>query len=256
MDYNSGMALHKKNTVARFSELMKRADTSLQYTFSEFHNISDKAFLNDAGVSGNASYSGGYELAERVVFCFGNEAQIGYPPYYPIDIVRITPASNKFGTLEHRDILGTIMGLGLTRDRIGDIKIDKDANIAYFFALDTISDYIIDNISRIRKMSVTLEKVDSIPDELLNAYEEVTVQVSSERIDCFVSGITGRSRSQASVLIAEKNVLLNGITVTKNTAAVTPGSVIVIRKFGKYIYDRCTGTTRSNNLHVVLKKYS
>lgn len=68
---------------------------------------------------------GGYEEADRRVLMF-------MPPEYmdrisdtqfPISCIRIAPVNRKFGeALTHRDYLGTVMGMGLERDQIGDIS--------------------------------------------------------------------------------------------------------------------------------------
>ena len=259
MDRNKNMALHKKNTVAHFTDLKIRAEKTSCYQFSEFHSITDSAFFSDAGIKAYEVDSyGGYEGAERVVFRFGNKSQVSYEEPYPIDIIKITASSSKFGELTHPDVLGTIMGLGIERDRIGDIKFSNDPsqpNTAYVFALSSISEYIKDNISMIRKMSVTCEITDSLPESIKNNFQNISLIISSERADCFVSSITKKSRSQASLLISEKKVLLNGMLVQKNTTSVKPGDVLVIRGYGKYIYEEITGKTGSDNLHVTLRKY-
>lgn len=69
---------------------------------------------------------GGYEEADRRVLMF-------MPPEYmdrisdtqfPISCIRIAPVNRKFGeALTHRDYLGTVMGMGLERDQIGDILV-------------------------------------------------------------------------------------------------------------------------------------
>ena len=78
---------------------------------------------------------GGYEQAERKIGCFlpwGEEAlRVNFPL-----VTLHSRYSSKFCSLSHRDLLGSFMALGLTRDSIGDIII-VDSDIYLFVAAQT-----------------------------------------------------------------------------------------------------------------------
>ncbi len=245
---------HDTKLLARIKELHTKATYEGRYTFTEFHNITIKHLIENAGISDYEVF-GGYDNALKVVARFGNPNTVSYEEPYPISVIKITPASKKFTTFEHRDVLGTIMGLGITRESIGDIRLYD--NCAYVFALDKITDYIIQEISKIRQMPVTLERIYEVPEEInAQAFMMLDLIISSERADCLISAITGLSRSKAEALISDRKVLLNGVEVTKKTAAVKPSDMIVIRGYGKFIYDEKGKETGSGNLHIKVKKYT
>ncbi len=245
---------HDSKLLARIKELHAKASYEGHYTFTEFHNITIKHLIESLGITDYELF-GGYENALKVVARFGNPSYISYEEPYPISIIKITPASKRFNTFEHRDVLGTVMGLGITRESIGDIRLYDGC--AYVFALDKISDYIIQEISKIRQMPVTLERIYDIPKEINDqAFSTLNLIISSERVDCLISAITGLSRSKADSLILERKVLINGIEVTKKTASIKPSDMLVIRGYGKYIYDEKDKETRSGNLHIKVKKYT
>ena len=248
------MTDHDTKLLARIRELNAKASYDGHYTFTEFHNITIKHLIESEGIM-DYDLFGGYENALKVVARFGSPATVSYEEPYPISIIKITPASKKFNTFEHRDVLGTIMSLGITRESIGDIRLYDGC--AYVFALDKIAEYIISEISMIKKMPVTLLQVYDIPDEINEqAYKELDLIISSERVDCLISAITGLSRSKAEALISERKVLLNGAEVMKKTAAVKPSDMVVIRGYGKFIYAEKGRETGSGNLHITVKKYT
>ena len=66
---------------------------------------------------------------------------------YKIQILKFTP--NKFARkLFHKDYLGTVLGLGIKREKIGDIIVTND-NGCYLFSDLEISDFIIKELKRV-----------------------------------------------------------------------------------------------------------
>ena len=65
---------------------------------------------------------------------------------YPFDILRISPLHAKYAEqLTHRDYLGTILGLGIERAKIGDILVDgTDAVVFVHRTLQSFFDGGID----------------------------------------------------------------------------------------------------------------
>ena len=93
---------------------------------------------------------GGYELAERQIAVFRPEAPVFYADY-PICCLKITPLNAKFAeSLNHRDYLGAILNLGLERTCLGDILVEADA--AYLFCLERMTDFIRVRFSRIKSV--------------------------------------------------------------------------------------------------------
>ena len=84
---------------------------------------------------------GGYETAERKIVCF-------LPSYedetadLPISILEAVPASPRFAeALTHRDFLGAIMNLGISRSCIGDILMKNTRRKLVKSKFSVIVDY-------------------------------------------------------------------------------------------------------------------
>lgn len=124
---------------------------------------------------------GGYELAERQIAVFRPEAPVFYADY-PICCLKITPLNVKFAeSLNHRDYLGAILNLGLERTCLGDILVEDDA--AYLFCLERMTDFIRENLTRIRHTSVYVEQVEAEDLHYEPKYKEVGGTVASVRLD-------------------------------------------------------------------------
>ena len=86
-----------------------------------------------------------------------------YPDYlvvneeeFQVEVLEIDYPS-KFYTLEHRQILGTFMSLGLTREKCGDILLQEDR--AQIVVAKEVVSYIEMNLQSIGKVKVSLSPV-------------------------------------------------------------------------------------------------
>ena len=84
---------------------------------------------------------GGYDDAERVMFAMFPDYMDEDEIIFPIDAVRISYNSKFSSSLSHRDFLGSILGLGIERIKVGDILVYDGE--ALCFSDSSISQYSI-----------------------------------------------------------------------------------------------------------------
>lgn len=171
----------------------------------------------------------------------------------PIVPIRITGSG--FKTLTHRDFMGSILSLGIERNMIGDILVQSERE-AIVFAVASIVPYILSELVKIGRDGVKCEKASLSPDfEAERAYEELTLHVSSMRLDGIVNQLTGEGRASSAEYIIKGLVDHNYFTASNVSAEVKAGDVISVRGYGKFIIGTPDGTTRSGRLRVPCKKY-
>lgn len=247
------MADEKEMLKKRFKELYNRSQNRGIYVYSDFLNAYEQAIL-DEEIRYGYSLEGGYADAERKLACFGNENDFGYAPCPPVEIICISPLSEKFADdLTHRDFLGSLMGLGIKRETLGDIVINK--NKGYLICLDTISQYIIDNLTKVRHTSVSCEICNEIPLEDLPQPKGKMVIVSSLRLDVLISGVYDISRSKSSALIDGEKVFVNGKLTKSNSINIENGSMISVRGYGRFRYTEVLGTTKKDRIRILCEVY-
>lgn len=118
----------------RFEELACRADRQGVWTDTEFLTLAEQAVLLRMRLPVPVSLHGGYPDAERRLAAFGSEALFGFSYAPPIVCVRMAPAAERFAdALTHRDFLGALMGLGVRREVMGDIRVE--GSTGYLFCL-------------------------------------------------------------------------------------------------------------------------
>lgn len=249
---NSGEMINK-----RFEELAERAYSENRFVFTDFLDMSGLSSFYE--VERDFSYvgttvSGGTEGCERCMVRFGSAESCGYEESFPIELLRIRPLQKKFSDkLTHRDFLGTIIGLGLERSKIGDIVV-RD-NEAYVFVSDSVSDYIIESMTRVKHTSVRVDKCTDIPEEISPKTVEESIIVSSNRLDAVIAKVYNMSRDTAVRCISEGRVFINGREMTGNAKSLKAGDIVSVRGSGKFIFGSEGGTTRKDKLYINIKRY-
>ena len=125
----------------KIRDVYNLADKHQSPKFSQFLDENEQVILKKEGLFG-AMLFGGYEDAERCILGAFPDWQEPTSGEFPIKVLKITKKYDK--ELSHRNYLGTILSLGLRRDKIGDILVDE--KVAYVFVASDIADFIKDNI--------------------------------------------------------------------------------------------------------------
>ena len=231
----------------RFQELADRSNEKGYAIYSDFLGIAEISELCAMRFSVPVTLWGGYENAERCAVCFGDREYFADKSDYPIKCILIKPVNQKFAdTLSHRDFLGSLMGLGIRREVLGDIIISQQCG--YLFCLDTISDSIIQNLTQVRHTTVNCELANNIPTDALPQPENREIIVSSERLDVIVSAIYNLSRSQVLPVFHTEKVFVNGVVKTSPSATLNIGDKVSIRGFGRFIYNGVLRHTKKDRL--------
>ena len=238
----------------RFEELATRSNERGYTVFSDFLGLSEISELSCMRFSVSVTLWGGYEDAERRVACFGDREYFTDNTDYPIKCILIKPLNQKFAdNLSHRDFLGSLMGLGIRREVLGDIIINE--NCGYLFCLENIADYIIENLTQVRHTTVKCENTEKVPTDVLPQPEKREIIVSSERLDVIVSAIYKMSRSQVLPIFHTEKVFVNGEVKTSPSATVNINDKISVRGFGRFIYKGVLRRTKKDRLVISVEVF-
>lgn len=210
-----------------------------------------QALLHAAGVPGGYVFDGGHEAAERKILLFlpdWLEEPAGD------ELVFLRAAFHGEESLTHRDILGSLMGLGVTRERVGDILISPHS--ADIVASPTLRDFFLREWEQAGRVKLTVTEVGRgelcVPQAQIKVIRDT---VSSPRLDAVVSSAFSMSRGRASELIAAGRVNLDHLPCLKGDKPVEEGAVITARGFGKAKIVSIGGVTKKGRIGVVIERY-
>ncbi len=231
----------------RLCDLERKRDDKNVPAFSKFLGIEEQVGLKFK----SAVFWGGYEDAGRKIIMFLPDWAQPQDFYDSVSAVKITALDK--ATYDHRDYLGSVMGLGIKREVIGDIAVREDS--AIMFCVKEIAPFIKDNLTQVAKSSVSCEIVDNLKgEEIKQNYLEIKGTVASVRLDCIVSFLKNVSRTKASEMLRAGLVRLNAREIQDVSKLLKAGDVISIRGLGKFIFGGEEGTSRKGKSIIKLRK--
>ncbi len=237
----------------RFRDLQSRGYNRGTYTFSDFLNLHEQTLLAREIKYGYTLF-GGYEDAERKIAIFGDEKDLGYSPAPPVSIIKAEPLSQKFSDdLTHRDFLGSLMGLGIKRETLGDIIISE--NRGYIFCLENMGQYIIDNLIKVRRTSVSCSFAETLPEDALPKPREKVIIIPSLRLDAAISAVYNLSRSKSSALIDGEKVFINSCLAANSSKILSEDDTVSVRGYGRFKIKQALGDTRKGRLRIQCDVY-
>ncbi len=193
---------------------------------------------------------GGYEDAERKMLRFA-------PPdawEQPFPICAVQARTGGGALLSHRDFLGAALGLGLTREAIGDIAVDGDC--AIYFCTPPACKLLLQELKAAGRCPLHCAQVDDVGSLAIERkFEESTCTVSSMRLDCVVGAVLGKSRSLSAGLIEKGLVAVNYEVQTSCAKQVPENAVLSVRGYGKMQVVPTGGVSKKGRVHLLVKKY-
>lgn len=235
---------------ARIDDLKKFCDKSNSPKFIGFLTAQEAAVaVKRFKVGDKYSLSGGYDNAERVML--GILPDWCEEPVFPIKAITFT--YRECDVLSHRDFLGALMALGITRETVGDILVEKGRAVA--FVADDVSKFVFTQIDKIGSVGVTLTNGYTAPLPTSSQKQSFSVTVASTRLDCVVAALCGASRGEATEKIGDGYVSVNSVCVTKPTANVKANDKITVRKRGKFEITSCDEHSKKGRIILKYDKY-
>lgn len=162
--------------------------------------------------------------------------------------------SGDISSLNHRDFLGSLMGMGIKREKIGDIFIGEDSAIVSL--KNEIGDYLSMNIEKVGKINVECSIISK--DQMVikeQAYERKDLFVASERLDVILGAVFKLSRSESQTKVEAGDIKVNWELVEKPSYKLEPGDMISAKGLGRALYETRQGLSKKGRLCIGIKIY-
>lgn len=198
----------------------------------------------------NHGFSGGFDLAERRIL--GVFPEWMSEPRFPVSAITFTyPVVYK---LTHRDFLGAIMSLKISRESVGDILVGEGK--AVVFVTDYVAPHILSEINKVGSVGVKGER--GLPDVLPELSEKIFLNgtVASSRLDCVVAALANTSRAHAAELIENGFVTINSGLCQKVTRAVNVGETVTVRGKGRFTVEDLSCRTKKGRTVLKYSKFA
>ena len=242
--------MENNELIKRAEDLRERCDRSCVVTHTSFLTPAEsyeleQYFKNRADCK--LYLFGGHAECERKIAFFLPE-YLDAESFDEGEYISCLKLTAFFGTPAHRDYMGAILGLGIGRERIGDIWVQEDT--ATVFCVPSVKPLILDmeKAGRItvRAEEISLESI-AAPERKVT---EKSFTVSSMRLDAVAGGMFNISRTESAKLIGLGLVSVNYAVCEKPDHTVRVGDIITVRGKGKGSITGTGGNSRKGRLFV------
>lgn len=216
--------------LARVLDQWQRAEQRGVPTHTGFLSPAEQAVSADllmAAAPGQGILAGGYPDAERRLWAFLpdwlEEETWQQGEECPLCALEVeTPPG---AGLTHRDYLGSLMGLGLTREKLGDILLSQQG--AQVVVLREVLPILLSQWEKVgrypvRLTPIPLAQLRPVPGER----KQIRATVASPRLDAVAAAGFSIPRSRAAELIRGGRVMVNHRPCGKADKAVEAGDVL------------------------------
>jgi RNA-binding protein YlmH len=244
---NNKLLIAKANDWAR--QVLKKQECN----FYDFFDPASQEQIADIIKEYNTlgfSFYGGYEYAERKMLSIYPKEEMPEEREFKISILGFSNTQ----AITHRDVLGALMGLGINREKTGDILFNEDR--AYIYLKENIADYVMMHLNRIGNHEVSLNKCNHT-DVIMKEPEgkELNIIVASMRADGIISAAFKMSRSLSQQYIKGERVKVNHQLLIKQMKELKKGDIVSIRGKGRIEIIKENGNTKKGNIKLAVKRY-
>lgn len=251
-----------------FEKLSDMTDKCLKYSSPVFSKFLDRKAQRLALEYFNARSN------FLINFCFGGfpNSQRNVVGIFPLEVYEYFAQDNEyfktmfdiscfkikfsgFRDICHRDVLGSILSLGIKRENIGDIYVDKENLSCYVSCKRSVADFLLTSLEYISRERVKVEEIPyTLMPEIVSEYIVITDTVSSMRLDSVLSVALKMSREKAKRLIDMKSVSVNHELCLKSDFQIEEFDTLSVRGFGRFEVASASDITRKGRIKIEIHK--
>lgn len=231
-------------------DIERRANLG-EVILTKFLDLDEQTLASSLKKHFNLTFFGGFSNAERKRAIIN----LKNPKLREYNIIAYEIIYSKTLAISHKNILGTIMSLGIKRNTFGDIIVSGQK--AYLIVTTEISSYIESEFTKINTQRIELKRVSyqQLENIMVDNLKEMTVIVPSLRLDVIVSQGFKMNRSDVSHEIEAGLVFVNNKTITKPDYLLNIGDIISFRRHGRIKFSELGKITKKNRIVIKLQIY-
>ncbi len=194
---------------------------------------------------------GGHEDAERVIFGVFPDGDEPVLEWFPLTAVAF--CYGMAAELSHRDVLGSLLGCGIAREKVGDILCAQDR--AVVFLHEDIASFVAESVTKIGRVGVKVLCPYDGELPVFHRFEPVSGTLASPRLDAVLKVLLCVSREKACEILRDGAVQVDHKPASSPSQTVTAGQVLSVRGSGRFIVDDVSQMTKKGRLVLQARRY-
>ncbi|MCD1261631.1 RNA-binding protein [Paenibacillus athensensis] len=200
-------------------------------------------------------WEGGYPEAERKRALIAPDYRVLDDEDMGIVVLAVSSGDGKFLELEHGDYMGAILGLGMKRDKVGDIHVIEGG--CHCLVTADAADYLHLNLSQVHRVHVRTELLPLAQLQTASVrLEELQLSVASMRLDGIVGDVFRLSRAKALLPIQAGRCRVNWKQEEDPSKPLKEGDLVSMQGFGRFKVLEVEGVTKKGRIRVKIGKYA
>ncbi|WP_010270091.1 YlmH family RNA-binding protein [Paenibacillus senegalensis] len=197
--------------------------------------------------------SGGSDEAER------KRAWIAPDYLHPAETdfsmcVLAVDAGEEGRALDHGDYMGAVLGLGLKRDKIGDIHVQESG--CHYVIAQEVGDYLNLHLRQVHRIHVHTELLPlSELKPTTSKLEEMSFTVASLRLDALVGDVFKMSRAKALQPIKAGHCKVNWKEEPDPSTLLETGDLVSLKGYGRFKVMETEGMTKKGRIRIKIGRY-
>ncbi len=197
---------------------------------------------------------GGSEAAERRRAVIAPDYRDLQEEDTKLAVLSITPSDTKFMELGHGDYMGSVLGLGMKRSKVGDIHPREDG--CHIVVAAEIADFLNLELRQVHRVNVFTEV---LPITSLLAAEselaELELTVASPRLDGIASDVYRMSRAKILAPIKAGRCRVNWKVEEDPSKMLREGDTVSLQGFGRFRVLEVGDLTKKGRYRVRIGKF-
>ena len=199
-------------------------------------------------------FEDGYPGAER-------KRAVIAPDYYTLDredaglrIVAISSDDAKLAELDHGDYLGALVGLGMKRERLGDLHVSPEG--CQCVVAEEMAAFIDLHLGQVHRVQVMTEirPIEQLS-PVIPQLAELTFTVASMRLDGIVGDVWRLSRAKSLIPIKAGRCRVNWKVEEDPSCLLKEADTVSLKGFGRFVLTRVEGETKKGRIRLTVSKY-
>lgn len=243
--------------MARILDKMEQAENRNVPTYTEFLTPQEQASAGDllrmAGAGAESyCFSGGYSGAERKMLLFLPDWMEPENAEAPIRCLRAGFRAED--TLNHRDFLGSLIGMGVAREKLGDLLVGDES--CDLLVADSVAEFLLQSWESAGRAKLTVTEIQPEALRVPELHcEDIRDTVATLRLDAVTATGFRMSRGKAAELVQSGRLQVNWRECTKPDYQLHQGDTVTARGFGKFMLTEVGGVTRKGRTGIVVRRY-
>lgn len=242
----------EKKDVFLLSRIQNACENNYEPHFFDFYDEGFQVKIEDTIKHYGVPYVffGGNSEALRKMLCI-------YPEYLSESDLKwpiMGIIFEKTFEVDHRNILGELMHLGITRESIGDIDIND--RLVQIIVKEHLADFFLINFNKVKGRNIKPKFIEVKEIQVfVKNFKRLSIVVASERIDGIINKIWGFSRQDSITYIRQGRLRINSLEMIKNDFKIKAGDIISLRGKGKAKIISMDTRTKKGNIRMEIDKY-